>query len=270
MDNKTNNILYYSAFERQGLTGYILRATLTSDVDGGNISGDINWHYRNQTIVDGVNVLSWEELCSNCTHSRIDTFVKINSYFAQRDSFPFNSSVESDKIDVYANGKLLGTIPKYISEERITALKQYEFSKPANSNYTIDNYNVMVGTDTVTYTAGGFYEDFYKDLSDKEVPIKEGSGELIDAVNTIWSDMGLKTTSSRVFAGISLMFLLALILFGAFISSGVPVSVMAIGFIELFFMIFLIYIKLLPAWIGFVLVIMTGGIGALIIKSMSG
>ena len=260
--NSTDNEFKYTALEKQGVVAWSIKADLSDN--GGDLGGNMDWYFRNTTSI------TWNVLCENCTYSDTTTPIKINSYFAQRDEFPFNSTVSQDLIEVYAAGNLLGSFNNFIDNTRVKSIRQYEFAKRNEGNYTIDNYFVMVGTDKLTYTADIYYEDLFNNLTDKEIVVKEGTGELIDAVNSIWEDFGLKTTGSRVFAGISLMFLLAIFIYGAGLSTNMHVSPITLGIIELFFMIVLVYIKLLPIWIPFILVLITAGIGAVVFKMGSG
>jgi hypothetical protein len=88
------------------------------------------------------------------------------------------------------------------------------------------------------------------------------TGDFADSVTSIWDDFGLLSVVSRVLFGLCLMFLLALVLFGVMIANHMPVNVGAIVIIEVFFMILLVYLKLIPVWVLVILGLLGAGLGA--------
>lgn len=259
--NVSDNQFFYSAFELQFKTAYSIKAEISTD-GVGNSSGNMNWFYLNESQPS----TNWKTLCFNCTNAEDDIFIKINSFFQQREDFPFNSSVDDDEIRIFANNILLGTIEDYL-DPRVIGLKQYEFGKLSNSNYTIDDYFVMVGTDTQTSTFEQYFTDKFindtvliDDVPDGEI------GDMAVAINTIWDDMGLQSVASKLTAGLFLMFFLAMLMVGMAFKTNHPISARVIIVVELFFMILLVFVKLLPIWLPFVIVIIAAGIGAFVAK----
>lgn len=257
--NETSNQFFYTAFEKQFITAYSIKA----EVDlTGNDSGNMNWYYLNETQPSSV----WKLICANCTTTEQKISIKINSFFEQRDDFPFNSSVDDDKIKFYADNTLLGTIEDYL-DVRTAYLSQYEFGKLSDGNYTVDDYIVMVGTDSEVSTFDQYFTDIFTNETTEVVEIGTGeTGDMAAALATIWDDMGLKSIASRVMTGLFLMFLLAMIMFGMALKMGAPLSARVLIVVELFFMILLVFIKLLPIWLPFVVVLVAAGIGAGVTK----
>ena len=253
ISNETDNEFRYASYEKQFRTAYILRGLVNND-------GNITWFFANQTQPS----LTWETICENCSQAGELLTLKINSFFAQRDEFPFNSSVDVDTTTLYVNGKDLGSINIFLSP--VNFIAQYDIIKIEDANFTVDDYFVMVGTDKLTATHTNYYNDIFDNRSVIVTDYGGGTGDFAEAVSTIWDDMGLKSAASKIMTGIFLMFFLALIMFGVSMKSGNPVSARVIMIIELFFMIFLTYIKLLPLWIPFVVVIVTAVLGGLAIK----
>lgn len=260
--NETDNEFFYTASEKQTITAYSIKADTIVKENNSNASGNMNWYYLNQTQPS----TQWVILCGNCTLTDNNISIKINSLFQQREVYPFNSSIDDDEIRIYADGVLIGIIEDYL-DDRTTYLSQYEFGKLSDGNYTIDNYYVMAGTDKDVSTFEQYFTDFFINDTAEEIILGSGeSGDMATALGTIWDDMGLKSTGSRVMSGLFLMFFLALIMFGMAMKMGQPLSATVLIIVELFFMILLTYVKLLPIWLPFVIVLVAAGIGAAAIK----
>jgi len=265
--NTTNsdNIFEYASYEKQTIVAYIIKAEIdrnTTDDYLGNTSGDMNWYFANQTQPS----VTWDLICGNCTSTDIPTVIKINSLFQQRDNFPFNSSIEDDEIRIYADGVLIGTVEDYL-DARTEYIMQYEIIKFDVGNFTIDDYYIMVGTDKDVSTFEQYYTDFFINETVEEVILGTGeTGDMATALGTIWDDFGLKSVASRLMAGMFLLFLLAIVMFGASISMHTHLSPTVLIVVELFFIILLTYIKLLPIWLPFVIVLIGAGVGAIVFK----
>jgi hypothetical protein len=259
--NQTDGGFKYAAYQIQNIPAYIIKGEVDTV---GNSSGNVNWFYVNETQPSVV----WKNLCSNCTLTRDNVFIKINSLFTHREEFPFNSSISDDEILVYADNVLIGTIENYI-DSRTLYISQYEFIKEDDYEFFVDDYYVMVGTDITTPTFEQYYEDYFIDTDVINETIdygQEGTGDMAEALATIWDDMGLLSIASRIMTGLFLMFLLALIMFGMALKTDHPLSPAVLIVVEMFFMVLLVYIKLLPIWLPFVIVLIAAGIGAAVIK----
>lgn len=259
--NKTDNQFFYSGFQKQTITAFSIKTEI--DESDGNLSGNMNWYYLNETQPSTV----WLLLCGNCTSSEDDLFIKINSLFKNRPAFPFNSSVKSDRVNIFVDNLLIGSVPKFL-DTRTDYIMQYEFGKSSISNYTIDDYFVMVGTDRETETLDQYFTDFFRNDTKIITEIADAeTGDFAVALNTIWDDMGLISVTSKVIAGLFLMLFMALVMFAMSLSTNHPLSAGVLITVELFLMIFLTFIKLLPIWLPFVVVLVASGIGAAVVKA---
>ncbi len=209
-------------------------------------------------------------VCENCTNTEVWHKIKINSYFQQDDNTPYNSSVANSYSEIFIDTQLKsGAIP-FVNNDSY-AMQKYNIIKEHFANFSMDNYYIMVGTDTDVLTTPQYYTSFYDNSTVADDVLGDGStGDMATALSTIWDDFGLKSTASKVLFGLFLMFVLGVVTFGLGMSQGVHVSALVILVLELLFCILLVYIKLLPIWIPFVLVIFTGGIGAIMFKMSSG
>ena len=124
----------------------------------------------------------------------------------------------------------------------------------------------MVGTDKDVSNFDGYFTDFFDNRSDEITAYEGGTGDMAEAISTIWDDFGLKSQASKIMAGLFLMFLLAIVMFGLALSQHIQLSPAVLIVVQLFFMILLTYIKLLPIWLPFVVIIVTAGIGAVVFK----
>lgn len=261
--NQSDNRFRYTAAEKQFRPAWSIKAELNSPYSGNN-SGDMTWSYQSAQQPS----TEWTVICANCSQSEIPIYVKINTFFQQREIFPFNSSIENDTVILYLNNVKAGEFNGFLSS--VDSVKQYEITKLDNGNFTLDNYLVMVGTDPNTYTGEQYYDDLFINETEEVIIIGSGTGDLATAVGTIWDDFGLRSQASRIMTGVFLMFLLSLILFGITAANGNAISPITLLIVEFFFMILLTYIRLLPLWIPFVIVLMVAGIGAIVFKMSSG
>lgn len=210
---------------------------------------------------------SYVNVCQNCMYKNYWHTIKIISFFV--DETRFNATVTTPKYDLYVTLPN-NTISSYedipFTDDNAINQRMMYISKTELDNFSIDDYYVFIGTDKNTATIENYYENLYIIPETTNVTMTEQTGDFIDAVHTIWWDMGLRSTASRVFVGIGLMFLLALFMVGAFISYKTPISTSAIAIVEIIFMIFLVYIRLIPIWIPVVIAIISAGIGAYVFK----
>lgn len=221
-----------------------------------NSGTDIDFYYYNAS--EGI----YQVFCENCATQDVYTDIKINTYFSQREEYPFNVSLEHDTIDIFINGSLKKSFGQFINPS-IKYLKNYQFYKNTLSKFSIDDYYVMIGQDTDVDTTLTFYTPkVSNDTTD--ITMGSGTGDLATAVGTIWDDFGLDSTSSKIMAGLFLMFILAITMIGISIKAGYPISFPILGVLEFFLIILLTYVGLLPIWIPFVMGLLTVGFVALV------
>ena len=230
-------------------------SSLQSGVYGIYICPNASIYYRN----DNFNAESTALLCENCYPANNATAaIKFITYFQPRARYDFNSSVQFDKIDVYVNNALKGTINSFLDNQSYN-LRYYYIVKENDAKFDVDNYYVMVGSDTNFDTSQYFFTQFFTEKNETAT-MGSGTGDLATAVSNIWADFGLKSIASRVIFGLALMFLLAIFTIGAFLKAGAQINIGAIVILEILFMIFLTYIKLIPVWIPIVLAILGAAI----------
>ncbi len=258
-NNNTNNVLEYEASQGANKGGYIIRVEV--DLEG-NSSGNMNWFYLNNSVGG----LEYILLCANCTTTGTDLNVKINTFFSHRDIFPFNASISIDSITLLVDNVELGEFHNFITETDRLAF--YSFTKFSNGNFSIDDYFVMIGTDkNIDLSSLGFFDLFDNEsVSVDSIVVEAESGDMAAALDSIWGDMGLKSVASKMISGLFLMLILALVMFGASLHTNHPLSSMVLIVVEFFFMILLVFIKLLPIWLPFIVVIVAAGIGAAVTK----
>lgn len=208
----------------------------------------------------------YRQICTNCIGAGDYVDIKINTYFKQRDVFPFNSTVSTDQVVIYANNTLIGN--QNFIDSTADYLGYYQFGKTLKDNVSIDDYFVMVGTSKNSDTSLIYYFPLYDNTTSTETATGQ-TADLAPAVASIWKDMGLKSTASKVMAGLFLMFMLAIFYIVVMVQRGIEVKTIPLLVLEIFFMILLVYIKLLPIWIPIVIGIMGAGVAALIFKMSS-
>lgn len=256
--NNTNNVLEFEASSEENQGGYVIRSEVNNN---GNASGNMDWFYLNNSASG----LEYIKLCGNCTLTETDLNIKINTFFSHRAIFPFNATIPQDTINVYSNNILLGTFNTFITTTDYLGF--YAITKFSRANFTIDNYVVMAGVDkNVDLSILGFLPLFDEETIEDTFIEGTGTGDMADALNTIWDDMGLQSVTSKLMAGMFLMFFLALLMVGMAFKTNHPISARVIIIVELFFMILLVFVKLLPIWLPFILVIIAAGIGAVVVK----
>lgn len=233
----------------------------------------VNTSATHQSLYYTLNNYSLVLICSDCLPINYWNFVKITSYFIDYDDSHYNSSFLTNSVSVYVrdatgNEYLTEDIPFFNNRSINQDLQIFE--KEQGDRYYIDNYYVYIGTDKYTETIDIYYEDLYApDNITFAMGEGEGSGDMATAIGTIWDDMGLKSTASRIMAGIFLMFMLAIAMFGVSLATHTHLKPTVLVIIELFLVILLTYIRLLPIWVPFLLIIIAAGVGALAVKFAS-
>lgn len=205
-------------------------------------------------------------VCESCLDYEAENEIKISSFFEHDYYYPFNSSIKDSHVKLFINGQLKSSNIPFVSNASLN-LKKYNFIKDYDSNATVDDYYVMVGLDRYIDTSDYYYSDFFSNETEITTTIEGGkSKDMAQAVSSIWNDMGLITTTSKIIAGLFLMFLLAIGLYIVSLSMSVHISASVLMIIEIFFALLLTFIKLLPIWVPFILVLLSAGVGALSIK----
>ena len=105
-------------------------------------------------------------LCDSCFTKNIYHTIKINSFFAQEKFNPYNSSIPNNHVSLYVDDVLKGNSFNFINNESY-ALQKYSIIKNYNSNFSIDNYFVMVGTDKYTDTSIYYYENIFDNVTEE-------------------------------------------------------------------------------------------------------
>lgn len=204
-------------------------------------------------------------VCESCFHNGTEHKVKVNTFFKDSDAYGFNSSNVISYSALFIDGSMEAANIPFIDNSSIE-LGIYGHIQDYGVNSTVDDYYVMVGLDRFVDISKIYYTDYFDNLTSSSFTPGGTGQDMAVAVASIWSSMGLKSTTSRVIAGLGLMFILAIGIYGLSLGSHHPISASVIMIIEFFFMLLLTFIKLLPIWIPFVVVLLAVGIGALSIK----
>lgn len=251
-------IRYFSRDYKNALDVYDLNFI----VDGANI--DI---YKNDDPIENPD---FQLLCNDCLTVDTVTNIKIRTQWAQRSKMPFNSTFINDTFLIFADDTLLNKTYGFIDPSSENNNKFF-MDAAAGTTGSLDDYFIYIGKDKYTDTTGET-QLTYEDLKDNEsIVIGSGSSDLATIINDFWGEIGIKSLASRVIVGLIFLIIFLLAIVGLMISSGQPVNSGALMILAFFFMIFEVFIKLLPAWILFIGIVLTALIGAFSIgRSASG
>jgi len=126
------------------------------------------------------------------------------------------------------------------------------------SNLTIDDYFMYVGTDTLTDTTDFFIIPLYIPPENTSF-VEETVGGVTDFsenIDDLWNTFGLFSATSKAIAALLIMMAVGLVLLATMLkvaSGHLAAAAFVVVFGELMLMIFFVYIKLLPLWIPIVL-----------------
>ena len=205
-------------------------------------------YYKNSSTSN-----SYVQLCADCFDLYSYYDIKINSKFGKSYAFDFNSSFESNSVDIYI-GNSLYTIDHFI-DNTAHIIQQYSLLKPSTANITIiDDYYVMVGTDKYVDTSYNYLEQIYTPPS-TNITVSGGTGDFLDSINSIWYQFGLRSTGSRALFALLLMFFTAIgyvIFLIAMMSQykiPIPISAIILLLLEFFEILIFTYLGLIRLWI---------------------
>lgn len=240
---------------------------LRYDADGFHNSGWSFLFCQNGSIMTKQSNLLYKETCTNCFTLNESNDIKIISYFGQRPTFNFNSSV-TDDLKLFVNGVQVDDDNISYIDINVDHLVFYNFIKDNTANAIIDDYYVYTGTDTNIDTTANYYRDLYRtDITNAtDLGLGIENKDLYSGVLAFWYNMGLKSKASRYMGGLILLFLVGLAVYGTSASMGIQPNPLSIGGIMLLFMILEVFLQLLPAWIPIILGILGAGAGALLWK----
>lgn len=239
----TQGDFYYGGSESQYVSAYLLKAHV--EADGFNIS----WYALD-------NSSNFTLLCANCTTTAQYSKLKINTYFAGSNSF-YSTSIPYDYIDVYYGTTFIGrkigfscsliengfysetACPKYLA--------YYQFFKGTDTQFYVDNYYVMVGTDKNTPTIESYYTSNFTQTNTSV--INTGSGDLFANSQAFWYQLGLRTAASKIIAGFLFIFIIDIVIIGIYLYSHVPPSATVLGFVDLCAIVIVTYLGLIPIWL---------------------
>jgi hypothetical protein len=195
-------------------------------------------------------------LCDGCIAPDSNNRIKINYFFAQRDEFGFNSTVQNDLVSVYVNQTKIGDINSFINPSA-TNIKNLYFVKPSGALGIIDDYYFMLGTDKEEDTLPIYYDDITS-LDN----ITRPQGDFYEETQTLWEQFGLRSLSSRILFGLAVLMIWTAMLIGGMIGTMKQVNVPTLMILDLLMIIIMVFVRLLPIWILFILLII--GIGILL------
>lgn len=234
---------------------------------GVNDTGFMDLYYINSS--DGM-----AQICDKCLVMDSWNTVKINMYFHEfhtaytqaywNDTLSISQFQVS--VDNYNSSGIWGNFPFYHNES--INFKWGIFLKYAGDRYSIDDYYIYTGTDSLVDNSGDYFIPVFVPPDVTEVPeAATGTGDMADVIEGFWPSMGIKSMASRIITSLFLMFILAIILFFAGMKAGSGISPVVLLIIEFFFMVLLVYIKLLDWWLPVIIAILAvAGVGLTVFK----
>lgn len=234
---------YYAAGDTAYVGAYMVKAHVEAD------NYNISWYALN-------NDSTYTLLCANCTNVLQYEKVKINAYFKSHTSY-FNSTIPFDYIDVFYGTTKIGTKAGFLCNTLVNGissslacpikLNYYQLFKNTDTKVYVDNYKVMVGTDATTPNVESFYNQAYNAVN--ETAAYAASDDIYANAQSLWFQLGLRSAASRIFAGLMIMFIAAIIIIGVHLYVHVQPSPITIALVEVILVFVLTYIGLMPIWI---------------------
>lgn len=217
---------------------------------------DSSFYYKNGTGADDLDQKNWVRSCSSCINDNSTNSFKVITKFKNRKYYKeFNSTFVNDTLTFYLNGDLKGEnipVPSGQGVDATDSLRRFTFTKEDNITIGLDNYKVYTGDNSGFDTTQDYISSVALTPYESPSNVTIGTGQSNDfatAVSSIWYDFGLRSTASRVLFATLLMFFLALayvLISMAWHYSPSPIVLLVL---QIFAVIILTYVGLLPVWI---------------------
>jgi hypothetical protein len=209
---------------------------------------DKNAYYQ----ADKFNSLNYSLLCTGCVPQNTTFPFKVSTYFAQRRIFPFNSTVLADRVDVFVNGGLAGSINGFLepNPDLTQFLSIYYIVKNTDAEFIVDNYYVYLGTDKSVNNAAYYYKSLRVPANQTEQLVAQANtGDMADAIMSMYSLIGLKSAVSRVLVGLFMLTVLLIVVAVLFLSYNASPHPLVMGIVAIIGVIGCVYLQLFPVWI---------------------
>ncbi len=240
------NITYNTYDRRFNSPVYSIRGRVTGD--------STTWYYKDSSNI-------YQVICSNCSSSNQTHDIKIIANFAQRIKMPFNSTFATDEVLFYLDGVEYDLDIPFI-EAATQNQNKHEFIKDANSVFTLDEYYVYVGSDRFTNTLDNVQSSIFEKIN---ISYGDGEGDLATQIDDLWDSIGLRSTASRIIAGLIFLLFANVAILSMVLAAKVQLTGIGIplAILNIIFVLIMSYVKLLPFWILVVVIIGVSGTGAL-------
>lgn len=225
-----------------------------------NSSDDIDWDY-----FDGS---AWQNLCTACgTRDSFDQ-VKIINQFKHFPGKRYNSTFTTSNTILVINNVTQGNIS--FIDDNAQDVNKFRISQDTDivNRYELDDYYVMFGTDRYTDTTK-YTQLPLVSVDDTNTTLSTGdSSELVDIIETVYSQVGLRSTASRIIFAIFLIIIFTGFIIAAGFSmrmNGLAIGAACVIFDFLLILLFT-YLKLIPVWIIIILMIGIAGLAGIGLK----
>jgi hypothetical protein len=214
-------------------------------------------------------------LCINCLPNNTETRIYITEYFRQRIGMVYNSTISSDKIEVYTNGSSYSYFPSYPNDDlyNYQLVSMIDFQDTTEVTYTIDDFCAYYGTSRYSDTLfeGLYYTSLYSDLNQSQIIIPtETPTDLVESIKSLYDTLGMESVFSRFFVGLLILAVCNVILVFLSLNYQFPVPAIAYGILNILCCFVLIYLGLIPYWIVIIIsLIAVASVGFVILSALN-
>lgn len=258
----------FKTFDSQNDLCYVIR------FQRGNLNNDLSLQFYNESG-------NWHDLSSDFINANFTTeksyHVKVVAYltaWGKTNILFYNTSYGYNHINIFINDSAYHYNQNTTFSYSCDNIKSASFVREnTSSDFLIDDYFMAVGVDKYIDTVDNYEFPVYTNASPTDEHIITGSTgvrDLKQSIDGFWEQWGLITTASKFLFGLGMMVLFGIFIIAIFVSKHIVPPIGVICFLEVGFMIFLIYIGLMPIWIAVVLGLIGAGLGTFALKAQFG